>query len=75
MSRASEVSKEEFQEWLLNPVTKALKERFELDRERLKESWANGEYNGNPTLEAEVRGQCQVLAQFLALELDDIAKD
>lgn len=68
-----EISQEEFHEWLLNPVTKALKAQWQADRERLMESWASGAFAGNPEREAEMRGQCQILGQFLALEIEDLS--
>lgn len=69
------VSKEEFQEWLLNPVTKALKEQYEADLERLKASWASGEFASDNSLDAKVRGQCEIMSQFLALELSDLESE
>lgn len=69
---ASEISKEEFHEWLLHPVTKALMAQFRDDRERLKEGWATGKYD-SPELDAKVRGQCEVLAQFLEIEASDLS--
>lgn len=56
-------------------MTKALKERFREDRERLKEAWANGAYAHELELDAKVRGQCEVISQFLDLEANDVAKE
>lgn len=70
-----QISKEEFQQWLLNPVTKALKERFNEDRERLKEAWANGAYEGSRELDSKVRGQCEVISQLLAFNDEDMKEE
>lgn len=63
-----EVSQEEFQEWLLHPVTRAFRAKMMESRERLKESWAQGAFRGDHALEARVQGQCEILKQILDAE-------
>ena len=75
MTNTSKINQEEFQTWLLNPVTKALMATLEASRERLKEAWANGEFKGDSALECEVRGQAAILGQLLALEFSDVQKE
>ena len=72
---AVEIAKEEFHEWLLHPVTRELMARFREDRERIKESWASGEYASDPHLDAKVRGQCEVISQLLSIEESDLSKE
>lgn len=66
------VKKEDFAEWLLHPVTRELRARFEADVERLKDAWARGEFANNPVADAKVRGQVEVLTQFFTLDSDDV---
>jgi hypothetical protein len=67
-----QISQQEFNDWLLNPVTKALKEQLMADRERLKEAWASGSFAADSIRDAQVRGQCEAFSQILALGFEDI---
>lgn len=72
---ASPISKEEFQEWNLHPVTKAFKDQLRADLERLKDAWANGGFESSRELDAKVRGQCLVINQILNLDLSDVTEE
>lgn len=63
---------EEFNEWLLHPVTRAMKEQFREDLERLKGDWLAGRLAKDKELDAYVRGQCVILQQFIDLEPSDL---
>lgn len=69
---ANDIGREEMHEWHLHPVTRALMERFKADLERLKESWMSGTFGKDPLLDAKVRGQCEMISQFLSLESEDL---
>lgn len=66
------ISKEEFADWVMHPVTRALRERWEADVQRLKDAWARGEYAKDRETDSKVRGQVELLTQFLSLDLEDI---
>lgn len=67
-----EIPKSEFNEWLLHPVTKALRAQFREDLLRLQAEWSRGAYAKDKELDAHVRGQCAILQQFIDLEVQDI---
>ena len=72
---SQEIKKEEWQEWLLHPVTKALREQFREAVERIQGEWARGAFEGKPELDAKVRGQLEILQQFLDLEVSDLESE
>ena len=68
-----ELKKEEVEEWLLHPVTKAFKVHLTSLRESLKEQWALGAFSEdtefkNAVKQAKYLGQCELLGELLDLD-------
>ena len=66
-----------FNEWLLHPVTKQLREAVRARQEGLKERWAAGAFTdmhrfGNAMLNAKAVGQYQELDWLNELEFTDL---
>ena len=69
----AEIRKEEVQEWLLHPVTKAFKTHLHNLRESLKEQWALGGFSEdtefkNAVKQAQYLGQAELLRELLDLD-------
>lgn len=69
----ADLKKEEVEEWLLHPVTKALQAHLISLRESLKEQWAVGAFSEdtefkNAVKQAKYLGQCELLGELLDLD-------
>jgi prophage antirepressor-like protein len=69
-----------FKDWLLNPVTKKLREAAERRKETLKEEWASGsftamEHFGTATLNAKAIGRVQELSWIIELDFTDLYEE
>lgn len=69
------IEKQEWADWLLDPVTQALREQYAADLQRLKDEWARGAFEKDRERDAYVRGQCGVLQQFLDLDHSDLESE
>ena len=74
------VTEQEFKEWLEHPVTKALRQMAEANREAFKETWATGGFTATEGYvkaveEARVLGMIQVLDSLIKIEYEDILGD
>ena len=72
-----EISKEEMEEWRLHPVTKALLDHLQQERESLKEQWACDQFaaeDGKTTdlVNAHARGICRAYAKVINIETGDL---
>jgi hypothetical protein len=61
-------SREEFEEWKQNPVTKQLMKMLLADRETMKEGLIGGSFED----EQEVKGRCRAIAIVITLEYEDL---
>lgn len=68
MHPSKEVTKEEYQEWLLHPVTRALRDKAREALEERKSEWVNGLYSASPQEDALKRGECAILSWFEGLD-------
>ena len=62
------VTKEAFEEWQRNPVTRKLMKMLLSDRETMKEGIINNAFED----ESEVKGRCRAVAIVLDLEYEDL---
>lgn len=62
------VTQEEYNNWLLDPVTKLFFKTLHKDREELKELWASGGVEN----EEEVKGRCAAVASILNMDFEDL---
>ena len=62
------VTKETFEEWTHNAVTRKLMKMLHADREVMKEGLVNNAYDD----ESEVKGRCRAIATMLNLEYEDL---
>ena len=62
------VTRESFEEWLHNPVTKRLLSVLMQDRENMKEGLIQSAFEN----EEEVKGRCRAIARLLTLEYEDL---
>jgi hypothetical protein len=62
------VSRENFEEWNLHPVTRRLMRLLHADRETLKEGLVQNAFEN----EEEVKGRCRAIALILSLEYEDL---
>lgn len=64
----SSIQKEEYERWLHDPVTRALREAVAADVERLRGEWSSGSFGRDPILDAYARGQCAAFQQIVDLD-------
>jgi hypothetical protein len=74
------ITKNEFEEWLLHPVTQDFKKLLKYKREDIKERWANGNFtaesaDGTKQLNAEALGWVWMLEQVLALDYEGLVQE
>ncbi len=62
------VTKEMFDEWMTLPVTKKVFNTLKQEREVLKEGLVYNNYEA----EAEVKGMCRAIANFLTIEYEEL---
>ncbi len=72
-----EMSKEEWEAWRSNPITKAFLRFLAGLREGHKERWANGEFThqehfGTAIANARAIGEADMLLRIIELEYEDI---
>lgn len=58
------VSREEYQSWLGDPVTREVRKKLRIRLEEAKEDWANGNWRNDPQGDAYARGYVNALMQF-----------
>ena len=68
---------EQYNDWLGHPMTVRLQQFLRLQREALKEQWANGAFTAETSertalLTANAVGQCEVLSTLLDLQPDQL---
>lgn len=66
-----------FQEWLVHPATVAVLEMYRRERERLKETWANGEFSDGMSMAMAIKnagatGACSMIKEFLDITYEDL---
>ena len=69
--------RENFQEWLLHPVTKSLRDWAKRERGELMEQWANGMFSAAFDVEMAVKnagatGACSIYQQIIDLDYQQI---
>lgn len=70
------LSKDDWDNWVQHPVTKALRELARKEQEQLRLNWANGTFvTGDAmhsmAMNAEALGRHQMLAMIVNLEMED----
>ena len=73
----STVTKEEWERWLSDPVTKALRAKAREEMRDLQERWANGLFVGDTdsrtlAMNAEAQGRFYVFSQIADMEWETV---
>jgi hypothetical protein len=66
------VTEQEFQEWIVNPVTKAFFKALHNDREFMKEELCRGSIPREE--QDEVRGRCNAILQINNVSYEDLVE-
>lgn len=74
------ITEEDFQVWLENPVTKALRAWASSGKETLKEQWAAGTFTdqqhfGTAIANAKAIGECQVYEAIVKIEFSQLENE
>lgn len=69
------IKPEEYELWLRDPVTQALRAHAAEELGRLKDMWATGQLGSDPVKVEYVRGQCTILQQYIDLEVIALEKE